>query len=197
MRTTKPAYTLALASAFVLCGCASASDASMTEETIQERVAAAQREARTFTFEWTEPEGGTGSGVVTRGQIEYDDAGDVSALSLDIGDGDTEYRFVDDTLYKRSDGDEFSQAPDDEKEQVLQGWDWAAAAENDSKPQEIEDKGEDEVGGVTATEYELVFGDDTATWWVDDDDELVKFADEAGNECALGDYGEPVDIPAP
>lgn len=168
-------------------GCSSGSEA-MSEDDIVDRVASAQREAPTFTFTWVTP--GETDELTTTGAVRYDDDGEVVAMRLrttDTNDQVTEeYRLVDGTMYTGTSEGRFTPAETAEAEQITSAWDWAAAAEAWGDPVSMSDEGTEEVDGVETTAYEVVFEDDeseevTQTWWVDDEDRLLRFESGEGD----------------
>lgn len=187
-------------------GCSSGSDA-MSEDDIVDRVASAQREAPTFTFTWVTP--GETDELTTTGAVRYDDDGEVVAMRLrttDTNDQVTEeYRLVDGTMYTGTSEGRFTPAETAEAEQITSAWDWAAAAEAWGDPVSMSDEGTEEVDGVETTAYEVVFEDDeseevTQTWWVDDEDRLLRFESGEGDGKSVGaltDYGQDVEISIP
>lgn len=182
-----------------LAGCASSTDYArerLTADNIGDRVAEAQRDAGTFSFEWTEPGTSDGAELVTTGELEYAD-GELVALAITMEEDDQEYRLVDDTLYGRSGDDEFGELGESAKADLVKAWDWADVAESETT-KAVREVGTESVDGVTATEYEIELADTTTRWWIDADDRLVKWANDEGETSAtLTDYGDPVDISVP
>lgn len=195
MRSALP--TLTAVAVALVAGCSSSHESQepLTDSDIQDRVAGAMREAGTYTFEWSDPPTGGREETVTTGSVEYDDDGDVETLELATADGQ-QFRLVDGTMYRRADGADFQQVPESERSDVLTSWDWASAAESVPGLEDVTERGDDEIAGEPATEYELTYRDGTMTWWVGDDDRLLKWVDgESGG--TITDYGEPVDVTPP
>lgn len=166
----------------------------MTEADIQERVAGAMRDADSYSFEWADPATGEQGETVTTGSVEYDDNA-VETLDLDIAGGQ-QFRLVDGTMYSRVAGGDFQKVPDSERSAVLASWDWASAAEAVPGVKDVTELGDGEIDGEPATEYELTYRDGMMTWWVGDDDRLLKWVDGT-SEGTITDYGEPVDVTVP
>lgn len=187
-------------------GCSSGSGA-MSEDDIVDRVASAQREAPTFTFTWVAP--GESGELTTKGAVRYDDDGEVEAMRLRTTDANDEvteeYRLVDGTLYTGTSEGRFTPADEEEAEQVTSAWDWAKAAEAWGDPVSMSDEGTEEIDGVETTAYEVVFENDeseeiTQTWWVDEEDRLLRFESGEGDGKSVGtltDYGEDLEISIP
>lgn len=176
----------------------------LTEDDIVERVATAQREAPSFEYEWTSLDGALGLEVTYEGVVRYDEDGEVELLSHTAIDEEGEFfeelRVVDGAVYSRSPGtDEFQVLDESEADDVIAAWDWAGAAEQFGTPEAVDEVGEADVEGTSTTEYEVTFSEVTQTWWIDDDDRLMRIRaeDDGAAEGYLRAYGEEITVEVP
>lgn len=199
--------TVLVGGLLIVAGCASAAEIRpLAADEMGDRLAAAQREAGTFRFEGELEE--AGEPVRYEGAIEYDESGDLEALSLTRFEGDRQveaYRLVDDQLYLRH-GEDGSFETEDDYEDLVRAWDWAPILEDMGENIEsVEMEGRETISGVETQRYEVRFaaaenssGERTETWWIGDDDLLYRTKIEGSSEdYTLSDYGEPVDIEVP